>query len=324
MTAVQTTTDVAPMRGIGHLPPEIQHALQLRKMRNVVAAKIAGMSWGEKIDDETRRAVAEWGQQFRVDVTTEIFILGNRVYVNAAFYLRRLSELIADGLVEYAIADHVEDDPRLKQLGPEGEGEYSRRLRERIKYAVPDKAASAVVFRVKLRSMDLEVAAAKWCGNGTRKNDPVGEAFPVESAESRAARRCMRLIVSHVPAAVAGEIEAIEGSAAVLSERVAVGRARVKDQSAREIAEQRAPQMIASGTPEDPYSLDAREKVSEVKSATTPESREGVDRASPQSTPAARQQPASAPARDVFDDDDDRAMLEAEERAEREGMERGA
>src|SRR5262249_44786910 len=112
MTAVQTIQN-SQKRAIGELPPEIQHALELRKQRNLVAAQIAGMSWGESIDLDTRRAVADWGRQFRVDVTTEVHILGKRIYLNAAFYLRRLGEMIADGRVEYAVADHVEDDPRL-------------------------------------------------------------------------------------------------------------------------------------------------------------------------------------------------------------------
>lgn len=222
----QPGTEVATVAGgVGVLPPELQQALALRKMRNQVAGQLAAQNWGKSLDLDTRRAIADWGQQFRVDVTTEIHVLGGNVYLNAAFYLRQLSELIAAGLVEYAYPDHVEDDPRLKQLGPEGEGEYSRRLRERIKHQVPDKAASAVVFRVKLRSMDREVTGCKWAGNGTRKNDPVGDDRPVETSESRAARRCMRLLASHVPMQLASIVEQAELSAANLSRRVTEARA---------------------------------------------------------------------------------------------------
>lgn len=249
MTAVQTTQS-QPRRAIGELPPEIQAALELRKQRNLVAAQIAGLSWGEKIDQDTRRAVAAWGQQFRVDVTTEIHVLGGRVYLNAAFYLRRLGEMIAAGLVEYAVADHVEDDPRLKQLGPEGEGEYSRRLRERIRYSIPDAAKSAVVFRVKLRTLTEEVVGVKWTGGGTRKNDPVGEAFPVESAESRAARRCMRLLASHLPPAERDAADVVEQSAAILSDRVTEGRMRVKAQDAEL---NQPPRPLALPAQNDPY-----------------------------------------------------------------------
>lgn len=255
MTAVQTIPK-EPRRAIGELPPEIQHALDLRKQRNLVAAQIAGMSWGERLDDNTRRAVAAWGQTFRIDVTTEIHILGGRVYLNAAFYLRRLGEMIDAGLVEYAVPDHVEDDPRLKQLGGEGEGEYTRRLRERIRWAIPDGAKSAVVFRVKLRSMDEEIRGVKWCGTGKKNKqgdklaDPIGEEFPVETSESRAARRAMRLVTSHLPPEEKRSADLIEQSVELLSDRVAEGRLRVKAQDA-ELNQPARP--MALPAPGDPY-----------------------------------------------------------------------
>jgi hypothetical protein len=247
MTAVQTIPK-DQRRAIGDLPPEIQQALELRKQRNLVAAQIAGMSWGEKIDLDTRRAVADWGQQFRVDVATEIYILGNRIYPNANLYLRRLGEMAADGLVEYAVPDHIEDDPRLKQLGPEGEGEYTRRLRERIRWSVPDAAKCAVVFRVKLYSMEREVVGVKWTGGGTRKNDPVGEAFPVETAESRAARRCMRQLTSHLPPEQRNAIDVIDRSVDALSARIADSKQRVKALNA-----EMDPRPMALPAPGDPY-----------------------------------------------------------------------
>jgi hypothetical protein len=238
--------------GVGRLPVSVQQQLQLRKMRNQVAGELAKINWGKGLDENTRRAVADWGQQFRVDVTTEIHVLGGNIYLAASFYLRRLGELIANGLVEYAYADHIEDDPRLKQLGPDGEGEYNRRLSERIKFQVPEKAASAVAFRVKLRSMTQEVVGVKWCGNGTRKNDPVGDALPVETSESRAARRAMRLLVSHVPTEVQTELSTIEGSASHLSETVKDAKARI---AAVEERVNTPPRMITMPPASDPYSL---------------------------------------------------------------------
>jgi hypothetical protein len=35
--------------------------------------------------------------------------------------------------------------------------------------------------------------------SGGRPKDPVGEEFPVETSETRAWRRCLKLLVSHVP-----------------------------------------------------------------------------------------------------------------------------
>jgi hypothetical protein len=219
---VEQGTDVQLIgnAAIGKLPVEFQQAIEMRKMQNQIAGQLASTNWGKGMDLNMRRAIADWGQQFRVDVTTEIHVLGGNIYLNAAFYIRQLSEMIAAGLVEYAFADHVEEDSRLSKLGPEGEGEMTRRLRERIKHGVPDKAVSAVVFRVKLRAMDREVVGVKWCGGGTRKNDPVGDDKPVETSESRAARRAMRLLTSHVPPATAERVGTIEGAAERLTERM--------------------------------------------------------------------------------------------------------
>jgi hypothetical protein len=260
-TAIKPTesqTALATQDAVGKLPAEIQQALHLRRLRNSVAGQIAQQNWGKSLDLDTRRAVADWGQQFRVDVTTEIHVLGGNIYLNAAFYLRRLSELIDTGVVEYAVADHIEDDDRLKRLGVEGEGEYTRRLRERIAHQVPDKAASAVVFRVKLRSMTQEVVGVKWCGNGTRKNDPVGDDKPVETSESRAARRCMRLLASHVPPRIAADMALIEGSAEMVSARVKDAHARFIDETQRN---EIRPKAIAQGDASDPYGVGARRAI---------------------------------------------------------------
>jgi hypothetical protein len=248
-------TSVATSDGIGKLPLEMQQALYMRRMRNQVAGELAKQNWGKNLDLDARRAVADWGQQFRVDTTTEIQVLGGNIYLAAAFYLRGLGEMIDAGLVDYAVADHVEEDPRLKKLGPEGEQEFSRRLRERIAHAIPDAAASAVVFRVKLKSMSQEVTGVKWCGGGTRKNDPVGEQFPVETSESRAARRCLRLLVSHVPPATARALETIEQSAELLSERIKSAKLRIAELDERATIHPRA---IAQGDAADPYGVGRR------------------------------------------------------------------
>lgn len=234
---------------VGELPAHLQQALELRKLSNQVAGKIAELNWGQKLDLVTRRAVADWGRTYGVDPSTEIHVLGGNIYLNAGYYLRRLAQLIERGLIEYAYADHIEDDPRLAALKEDGTGEYNRRLRERIKYQVPDKAASSVVFRVKLRSMDREIVGVKWCGNQTRKNDPVGDAMPVETSETRAARRAMRQIVTHIPN-LANEIIEVEDSAETLSERIVSAR---QDFDAKEAANRRPKAMYARIDPDDPY-----------------------------------------------------------------------
>lgn len=217
---VRESTAIAERKSsIGNLPPEIQQQIELRRMANQVATEIAGMSWGQNIGKDTARALAEWGRRFNVDVTQEIDILGNRVYLNARYYLRRLSELVAAGLVEWAVADHINPDDRLATMGEKGVAELERRAFERAKYNVPDKAVGAVAFRVKMRALTQETVGVNWCGGGTRTKDPVGDAEPVKTAESRAARRCLRLLVSHVPA-MSDEIERVVERLPELEEQI--------------------------------------------------------------------------------------------------------
>lgn len=234
---------------VGVLPVAVQQQLELRKLSNQIAGKLAELNWGQKLDLATRRAVADWGQTYGVDPTTEIHVLGGNIYLNAAYYLRRLAQLIEKGLVEYAYADHIEHDDRLDALGEDGVGEKNRRLRERIKYQVPDKAASAVAFRVKLRRMGREIVGVKWCGGGTQKNDPVGDAKPVETSESRAARRAVRQIVTHVPMA-ASEMLATEDAAEVLSERIGASATAFAESEA---AMQRPKELMPFPPAGDPY-----------------------------------------------------------------------
>jgi len=199
-TGTEVATQSKTQRAIGKLPPEMQALVELRRANNIIAAQIAETNWGKGMDLETRRAVSEWGRRHEIDVTTEINVLGGNVYINSNFYMGRLAKMVERGLVEYALADHVELDPRLAPF-PE---ELKRRQFERIKYQLPEVAKSAVVARVKLKAVPVEFSAAKWCGGrGTNASgkfkDPVGEEFPVETSETRAFRRCLKQLVSHIP-----------------------------------------------------------------------------------------------------------------------------
>lgn len=321
-------TDVAlSSASVGVLPPEIRAALQMRKMQNQVAGQLASMNWGKELDLETRRATADWGQTMGVDVTTEIDVLGKNIYLNSRFYLRKLGEMIAAGLVEYAIADHVENDPRLKELGPEGEGEYSRRLRERIMHAIPDACKSATVFRVKLHSLDKEIVGCKWTGTGKLNQygklaDPVGEEFPVETSESRAARRCMRLLTSHVPPHIANPIAVIESSTAALSDRIAHSRNEVRAQIERAAAPPPGRSSIpAASMPllnsADPYSEVDTSRTTEMETVGRPAPVRVVEERFVDGTLATQQQKAqitellSNPALDLADSEIERIAKEA-------------
>jgi len=251
MSAPESTAMTTPAARPSILPPEVLAAIEHRKAQNAVVAQLAALNWGKALDAETRRAVANWGRDNNVDVITEIDLLGGNISPNARFYLRKLGEMIAAGLVEYAVADYIQVDPRLLKIGtPEAHAEDERRAMQRIKHAVPDAAAAACCFRVKLHSLTEEIVGVKWCGGGTRKGDPVGDAFPIESSASRAARRAMRIIASHVPR-VQAEMARLETTGAALGVRVLEQTRETVEQA--KLASEIGRHQLTSG---DPY-LDA-------------------------------------------------------------------
>lgn len=247
-----TGTAVAETKGVGRLPESIRQQIEIARIANQTRKELAKLSWGSGLDERALGAIAEWGRVYGVDVTQEIDLLGGRVYLNSRYYLRRLAGLIESGVVEYAVADHINPDPRLKDLGPEGDAEQMRRLKERVAHNVPDKASAAVVFRVKVRGMGHEVVGVNWAGGGCRAKDPVGDAEPVKTAESRAARRCMRQLVGHVKEAQ--EIEAVVEAVTPVETEIA----RAREERKAEIEYQQTHRLPAGpADPSDPYAGNA-------------------------------------------------------------------
>lgn len=230
---------------IAKAPAVVQAGLEERRMRNAIAAEVARLSWGQNMSQQTARAVADWGLQHQVDVLTEVDVLGGKLYLNARFYIRKLADLIAAGAVEYAEADHVNADTRL-EAWPE---EKARRERERIKYQIPDEADGACVFRVKLKGMAREVVGVEWCGGKLAKGDPVGSAEPAKTSETRAARRAIRLIASHVPT-LKSEVAEIEYAAAEIEPAIEDDIASIEPPR----------KMIPVPQPDDPYAPQAGAK----------------------------------------------------------------
>lgn len=204
------------------LPPDMKERIQLRRIENAVAAELAGMSWGRELSHELRKAVAQWCRDHDVDPQTELDILGGKFYKNGAWALRKLGELVAAGVIEYARPDHVAADPRLDAMiletadTPEIQLRFKRekwrRVEERIRHGIPEDAVGACVYRIKHRHLSVEVTGVNWSGGGTgikigyqgalkrgADADPVGEAFPVKTAETRACRRAMKLLASSLP-----------------------------------------------------------------------------------------------------------------------------
>lgn len=269
--APQTITLDAPApQAVGHLSPQLEGILKRTqallaeaelsgdKGRNLAAAEIGKLGWGKNLEERTRRALADWAHRYQVDISTEVYVLGSNIYLGAAFYLRKLGELVHAGLVEYAYPDYVHHDERLQKIAdtkaPEGltdEGlsawnarrndalaELHRREDARIEFGIPEASTGAVVFRVKLKTLDRETTGANWCGGNTAKKsagggmvktgkeaDPIGELEPVKTAASRAARRCLRQVISHVPM-FAKALQAAEADAERLG--VVIGEEKAK------------------------------------------------------------------------------------------------
>jgi hypothetical protein len=219
---------------------EMQAMVEHRREMGQMARAFRAATWGKDLDEATARSMAEWCKRHRID-PTEVSILGGNPYIEASYYLRRLTELDSD-LIEYAFADHVHLDQRLvtqmnepvpddaddetrsmiHAMRRESRLEHYRRIAERVAHNLPDTAPAAVVYRVKRRGMEREYVGSDWCGGkGTktmkRKDggtyqkeiDPVGDAEPRKTAETRAARRCLRQVISTFPS-LASEMEQIE------------------------------------------------------------------------------------------------------------------
>lgn len=231
MTNPAEVPSTAVTRTAPKFPEPIQHAIDLARMKRAVAKEVAKLSWGAAMTREACEAIAEWGQQHAVDVTTEIHILGNRIYLNADFYKRKLGEMVAANLVDWFKSDFIHHDVRLEKLAAEGDEdartEIHRRQRLRIKYNVPENAKAACVFSLKLKALDEPIIGVKWCGEG--RKDPVGDQFPTETSETRAIRRALKLAVSHVPS-IASRVGPAELAAKALESTIDAAHATAKEE----------------------------------------------------------------------------------------------
>jgi hypothetical protein len=227
---VSNATALTVSQAVHPTPEQIKQMVEIRKEIGHAMRAWRATQWGEDLEEGTLRALGAWANKHGLD-HTEIEVLGGKPYINASFYLRKLAE-IDPHAIEYAVPDHVHLDPRLVEAMNEeipedvdeetralivahrrqARQEHYRRLAQRTAFNLPDTATAAVVYRLKLRGMDREFVGADWCGNkGTKKikrkdggtfdkaKDPVGDEEPVKTAETRAARRCLRQAVSAFP-----------------------------------------------------------------------------------------------------------------------------
>jgi hypothetical protein len=211
---------------IGQPNEAAQLMIAERKALNAVAQTIAGLTWGRNLGADVCRAIAEYCRRYETDAATEVDVLGGRIYRNAAYYIRRGTELRREGMIRDVIVDQIAADPRLTRLatatdevGAAASAEMRRREWLRIKHGVPEEAKGACVVTI-VPADGAPVIGCNWAGCGKttaagKMADPVGEADPSKTAETRAYRRAWRHLVDTIPALKAHEDEADEEGKAV-------------------------------------------------------------------------------------------------------------
>lgn len=209
------------------LTDDQRSAIAQRKNANIVTAQMSAQNWGKGLDEPTRRAVADWGARNGIDPTTEIFVLGGSIYLNAQFYINRLVGLLHRGLILDYRQELIQHDPRLqaivdetidpklpadlKEIAEEDRRdafrEIRRRRRLRIEHGAPEKSTlqgnDADKFAIGLTTIVLAampetpIKGVKWAPHDA--SDPVGKNYPQETALTRSARRALKQCVTHIP-----------------------------------------------------------------------------------------------------------------------------
>lgn len=217
----------AVTRGARVLPADVQRTIEENRMRNAVVAQIRGTIWGKDLNPEQVRAVAQYAREVGIDPVRHVEVLGGRIYLTADFYQERGASLIRRGEIILHPTEYIHADPRLDEVAAKmtGEakewalGEQLKRLQARIQYGVPEKAAAAAVVRLTVRSTGATFVGVSWCGGGSRQRDPVGDSEPTKTAETRAARRAWKRIVSVVPE-MQEQVETVEARAVVVQDEL--------------------------------------------------------------------------------------------------------
>lgn len=193
--------------------------------RNALVAAIRSTQWGKDCSPDMQRAVAHYCNENNLDPVRHVEILGGRIYLTTSLYDEKGAHLLREGIIVPDEPEYINADVRLDELAAEGyaeaKDESSRRKFMRAQYNVPEKAAAAVVQRFHIPASGAVIVGVNWCGGGVRQRDPVGDAEPAKTAQTRARRRAWVQIADIIPG-YAETIRPIEASARVVSESLPV------------------------------------------------------------------------------------------------------
>jgi hypothetical protein len=150
------------------------------------AMAVAETGWGKNISPVARQAVVRYSMEIGADPVRHIYVLGGAVYLNAAFWM----EIVA------ANPKFVRSETRFIHVDPRATPEEADKRRvERVTYGAPEEAKGAAVVVLFYEGRGPFVGV-NWAGCGKKSpndsskwQDPVGEAEPTKTAESRAYRR---------------------------------------------------------------------------------------------------------------------------------------
>lgn len=205
-----------------------------------ITLQIRGQTWGAGLSREFLDAIARYALRFNIDAVRHIDILGGKIYLNGEWYEEKGAPLVIDGTVQVSEPDYVHHDDRLQKLAGSSDeaqaawahNEIFRRLQSRIEYGIPDDATAACIYRGTLKN-GTTLVGFNWCGGATKiktksngekfRSDPIGDAEPTKTAQSRAKRRMWRQVVVNVPvlANTVGDAEAGARQANVELEQIA-------------------------------------------------------------------------------------------------------
>lgn len=183
----------------------------ISKMQRAVAAQ----TWGNSLPNpELQKAFCEWALAKGIDPALHVNILGGNVYLNAAYYLERLSahpgykhsrSLIVAPVSRRKMPEEIFDEKnRTKLMKHEMKvnvERYMKQIELEIPPAInnfPDSAAACLVFiEMKDGSVFEAWRAAGSYGrkslrNANKPRDPVGDQAPQFTAETRAYRACCK------------------------------------------------------------------------------------------------------------------------------------
>lgn len=229
-----------PPPGTAVAPAKREHpAVTAAKVMRDITKQLRGTIWG-KDNPAIVDAVARYALRYKIDAVRHIDVLGGRIYLNGEFYEEKGAPLVLAGKVIVSEPDYVHHDQRLQTLAESGDAEEAgwarreifRRLKARIEYGIPDDATAACVYRGKINHGHAHegttLVGFNWCGGATKvkkgksgeyRFDPIGDAEPTKTAQSRAKRRMWRQIVVAIPE-MEDRVGAIEAGARILNKEI--------------------------------------------------------------------------------------------------------